>query len=69
MPWIWYPSKNPDLNMAECDTCHTWYHRKCENIPHDVFNKFRDRWNGIVQIVKKYTVTDDYDFRIILAEL
>ena len=41
MPWVWYHSKNPDLNMAECDTCHTWYHRKCENIPRDVFNKFK----------------------------
>ena len=29
----------------------------------------RDRWNGTVQIVKKYTLTDDYDFRFILAEL
>ena len=45
MLWVWYHSKNPDLNMAECDTCHTWYHRKCENIPRDVFNKF----NGSVE--------------------
>ena len=29
----------------------------------------RDRWNDTVQIVKKYTLTDDYDFRFILAEL
>ena len=41
MPWVWYHSRNPDLNMAECDTCHIWYHRKCENIPCDVFNKFK----------------------------
>ena len=45
--------------MAECDTCHNWYHRNCENIPPDVFDKFKDRWNGTVQIVKKYALTDD----------
>ena len=41
MLWVWYHSKNPDLNMAECDTCHTSYHKKCENIPHNMFNKFK----------------------------
>ena len=40
MPWVWSHSKNPNLNMPECDTCHIWYHRKCENIPRNVFNKF-----------------------------
>ena len=29
----------------------------------------RDWWDGTVQIVKKYTLTDDYDFRIVLTEL
>ena len=37
MPWVWYHSKNPELVMAECDSCRTWYHKKCENIPIDVF--------------------------------
>ena len=67
IPWVWYHSKNPDLNMIECDTCH---------IPRDVKTSLvmcstclKDRWNGTIQIVKKYTLTDDYDFRIILAEL
>ena len=41
MPWVWYLNKNPDLNIAECDTCHIWYHKKCENTPRDVFNKFK----------------------------
>ena len=41
IPWVWHLSKKPDLNMAECDTCHNWYHRNCENIPPDVFDKFK----------------------------
>ena len=28
MPWVWYHIKNPALNMADCYTCHQWYHRK-----------------------------------------
>ena len=39
MPWVWYHIKNPVLNMADCDTCHQWYHRKCENIPSKVFDE------------------------------
>ena len=39
MPWVWYHIKNPALNMADCDTCHQWYHRKCENIPSEVSDK------------------------------
>ena len=49
--------------MTECDTCQTWYHRKCENIPRDVFNKFE------VSVKWHCSLTDDYDFKIILAEL
>ena len=30
--WVFYHSKNLDLNIAECDICHTWYHRKNEKI-------------------------------------
>ena len=41
IPWVCNHGKNPDLNMAEYDTCYTWYHRKCENIPRDVFDKFK----------------------------
>ena len=39
MPCVWYHTKNPALSMADCDTCHQWYHRKCENIPSKVFDK------------------------------
>ena len=31
--WVFYHSKNLDLNIAECDICRTWYHRKNEKIP------------------------------------
>ena len=30
--WISYYSKNKDLNMAQCDSCQNWYHRKYENV-------------------------------------
>ena len=36
---VWYHSKSPDINMAECDTCHNCFPKKCENIPRDVVNK------------------------------
>ena len=36
--WIWHYSKNKDLNMAQCDSCQNWYHRKYENIPDNVIS-------------------------------
>ena len=36
--WIWHYSKNKDLNMAECDSCQNWYHRKYENIRDNVIS-------------------------------
>ena len=39
MPWVWYHIKNAALNMADCDTCHQWYYRKCENLPSEVFDE------------------------------
>ena len=26
-------------DMAECDSCHVWYHRHCMDIPSEVFDK------------------------------
>ena len=39
MPWVWYHIKIPALNVADCDTCHQWYQRKCESIPSKVFDE------------------------------
>ena len=45
-PWAWYHSKNKDLDMACCDSCKEWYHRKCENIPDIVFDEESDiQWD------------------------
>ena len=41
IPWLWNHSKNPVLNMVQCGTFHTWYHRKCQNILREVFTKFK----------------------------
>ena len=41
MRWVWYRIKNPDLDVADCDACYNWYHKKCEDIPRNVFNKFK----------------------------
>ena len=68
MLWVWYYSKNPDLNMTECDTCHIWFTENVKPFLVRCSTSLRDRWNGTVQIVKKYTLADDYDFRIVLAE-
>ena len=37
--WAWYLSKDKDLDMACCNSCKDWYHRKCENIPDIVFDE------------------------------
>ena len=29
-------------DMAECDSCHVWYHRHCMDIPSEVFDKEED---------------------------
>ena len=31
--WVWYHSKNKNLNMAQCDSCQNCYFRKSEDIP------------------------------------
>ena len=30
--------------MAECDSCHVWYHRHCMDIPSDVFGEADTHW-------------------------
>ena len=39
LPWVWYHTKNKDLNMAQCDYCEKWFHQQCGNIPDFVFEK------------------------------
>jgi len=34
MPWLW---RDKNIQMAECEICAKWFHKKCENIPSDVF--------------------------------
>ena len=36
--WIWHYSKNKDLNLAQCDSCQNWYHRKYENVLDNVIS-------------------------------
>ena len=31
-------------DMAECDSCHVWYHRHCMDIPSEVFDKEDIYW-------------------------
>ena len=45
MAWAWYHNKNKGLNMAQCERCNKWFHRKCENIPNNVFTKQKTKWN------------------------
>ena len=49
MLWVWYHIKNPALNMADCDTCHQWYHRKCEKFLAKCLMKIV-RSNGTAQV-------------------
>ena len=38
--------------MADCDICHQWYHRKCENIPSEVFNENKSvEWHSSDYII------------------
>ena len=39
LPWVWYHSKNKDLNTTQRDSCKKWFHQKSRNIPDFVFEK------------------------------
>ena len=38
---LYYSCRMPG-DMAECDSCHVWYHRHCMDIPSEVFDKEED---------------------------
>jgi hypothetical protein len=44
MPWNKMENKNKDLQMAECDKCGQWYHRKCAKIPDEIFRRKSCFW-------------------------
>ena len=37
MPWAKQNARSVELQMAECDSCMEWFHRKCQRIPDKVF--------------------------------
>ena len=36
--------EQPGDEMAECDSCHVWYHRHCMDIPSEVFGDSEMSW-------------------------
>ena len=44
MPWDEGDEANPDLRMAQCDKCDRWVHKKCANIPKEVFGTHTCYW-------------------------
>ena len=38
------PEEKGQLGMAECDSCHIWYHYHCMDIPSEVFGKCEVHW-------------------------
>ena len=39
MPWAKQNARSVELQMAECDSCMEWFHRKCQRIPDQVFQR------------------------------
>ncbi|XP_065682897.1 uncharacterized protein LOC136071707 isoform X1 [Hydra vulgaris] len=51
--WVWYHAKNTNLHMVQCDMCSEWYHKKCENISDEIFNKINAEKSWICLACKK----------------
>ena len=39
MPWAKQNAQSVELQMAECDSCMEWFHRKCQRITNQVFHR------------------------------
>nr|XP_047146749.1 uncharacterized protein LOC124819307 [Hydra vulgaris] len=51
--WVWYHAKDTNLHMVQCDMCSEWYHKKCENISDEIFNKINAEKSWICLACKK----------------